>query len=120
MGRWMQVLRSPESQPSSGQDGSSRHELIEETAPHPVMHAFGSLCQASPGKREVVRAEFPMLERLLRLCRREEYVPSLDGRATYDAWRGGDEPEHLDERLEEILAVLRRAIASGHTVRLML
>ena len=144
MGRWMQVLKQP---------AEARREtdaqVIGEVAPHPLMHAFGSLCQANPGKRDLVQWQFPMLsavsigsqryadetlelrpdetrrlldevERLRRVCGREEYIESLDGPASYAAWRGTENAEEFEGHLDDIVALLRRAVASGHTVRLML
>jgi len=35
---------------------------VGELAPHPLMHAFGGLCQANPGQREIITRYFPMLE----------------------------------------------------------
>src|SRR5262245_5249442 len=110
MGRWMQVLRRQQPETPSGQHTACEDWVIAETAPHPLMHAFGSLCQANPGKRELIGNQFPILkavgigsgryvdehlwlkphetgllvqelERLRRLCRREEYIKSLDGPA---------------------------------------
>src|SRR5215468_10954255 len=62
MGRWMEVVRQ---RPADGQhDHGQVYEdlIVREIAPHPLMHAFGALCQANPGKREVIGEFFPTLE----------------------------------------------------------
>jgi hypothetical protein len=149
MGRWMEVVRA---QPPQGQrchDESYERLVVGEIAPHPLMYAFGALCQANPGKREVIRKCFPMLEavglnsnryvdedlwldavevgqlieefqRLRRLCRRQECVTTLDGPTTYEAWRSSERREDFDRSLDEIEALLGKAVASGYAVRLML
>jgi len=140
----MQVLRGRQSD-----DRAIENEVVAETAPHVLMHAFRSLCQANPGRRELIANQFPMLEtvgigsdryadenlwlepdetgllvqeleKLRRLCRREEYVESLDGPATYIAWRGAEQPEDFDKWLDDILALLGQSVTSAHMVRLML
>src|SRR5215468_4374743 len=120
MGRWMQVLAKQVA------EARSDSPVVGETAPHPLMHAYGSLCQANPGKREIIREQFPMLsavafdsnrysdetlslnpdetrllldevERFRRVCRRQEYIQSLDGMASYAAWRGAQQPEEFEK-----------------------
>ena len=145
MGRWMQVL---EKEPAAAQ-GVGEGRVIAEMAPYALMHAFTSLCKANPGKREAIRTQFPMLastavdsdryadetltlkadetrlllqevERLRRVCRREEYIQSLDGPASYVAWRGAEEPEEFERSLDDIMMLRRQAVSSAHIVRLML
>src|SRR2546428_154727 len=118
MGRWMEIVRE---QPPEGQryhDGVYQQLVAGEAAPYPLMHASRRVCQANPGQREVVRKEFPTLEkvrvdspqyvdedlwltsqeagrlleelrRLRRVCRWEEFIHGLDGQATYEQWREG-------------------------------
>jgi hypothetical protein len=149
MGRWMEVVRVLPSRGRRSHDESYKQLVVGEIAPHPLMHAFGGLCQANPGMREIIRKYFPMLEavglnsnryvdedlwldaaeigrlieelqRLRRICRREEFIAALDGPAAYDAWRDSDRPEEFDASLESIEALLRKAAALGYAVRLML
>src|SRR5262245_3062263 len=147
MGRWMEVVRR---RPAQGQhDHGQAYEdlVVREIAPHPLMHAFGALCQANPGKREVIRECFPTLaalglgspryveeglwlnadelgqlleefRRLRRVCRREEYITGIDGTASYEAWRKPDPPEYFDSWLGKIEAMLVDACGCGYWVRL--
>jgi hypothetical protein len=113
------------------------------------MCAFGALCQANPGKREVIRKCFPTLEavglnspryidedlwlnaeelgqlleefrRVRRVCRWEDCVTGIDGAASYEAWRKSDRPKDFDSWLDKIEAMLVDALGSGYWVRLML
>jgi hypothetical protein len=149
MGRWMEVLRAQPEDGQRGHDESYEKLVVGEIAPHPLMHAFDQLCRANPGKREIIRKHFPMLEavglnsdryvdedlwldaaeasrlieelqKLRRICQREEFIASLDGPATYAAWRGSERREDFDESLDRIEALLGKAAASGYAVRLML
>jgi hypothetical protein len=118
----MGVVRQQPPQGQRDHDQVYEQLVVREIAPHPLMYAFGALCQANPGKREVIRKCFPALEavgpgspryaddnlwlnveelgqllqefrRLRRVCRREEYVTGLDGAASYEAWRNSDQPD---------------------------
>ena len=148
MGRWMQFVRRRPTQRQQGRDQIYEDFVVREIAPHPLMHAFGALCQANPGKREVIRECFPTLEairpdspgytdedlwlnadelgqlleefqRLRRVCRREEYITGIDGTASYEAWRKPDPRECFDSWLAKIEAMLVDACGSGYWVRLM-
>jgi len=59
-------------------------------------------------------------QRLRRLCRRQQFVTTLDGPTTYEAWRSSERREDFDRSLDEIEALLGKAVASGYAVRLML
>jgi hypothetical protein len=149
MGRWMEVLRARPGEGQRGHDESYEKLVVGEIAPHALMHAFDQLCRANPGKREIVRKHFPMLEavglnsdryldedlwlgavevsrlieelhKLRRICQGEEFITSLDGPATYAAWRGSERREDFDESLDRIEALLGKAAAAGYAVRLML
>jgi len=147
MGRWMEVVRQ---RPADGQhDHGHIYEdlIVREIAPHPLMHAFGALCQANPGKREVIRESFPTLEaialgsprysgedlwlsadelgqlleefrRLRRVCRREEYLTGIDGAASYEAWRNSERSDEFDAWLDKIEALVVDARDSAYWVRL--
>ena len=143
----MEVVRR---QPPPGQrdhDQAYRELVVREIAPHPLMYAFGALCQANPGRHEAIRNCFPTLEavglgsprytdedlwlnadelgplleelrRLRRVCRREEYLTGIDGAASYEAWRKSDRPEDFDSWLDKIEAMVVDAWESGYWVRL--
>ena len=145
----MEIVREQPPQGQRDHDGTYEKLIVREIAPHPLMYAFGGLCQANPGKREVIRKYFPALEavglrspryvdddlclaaeeigqlleefqRLRRVCRREEFIPGIHGQSTYEAWRGSDRTEDFDPWLDGIEALLREGLASGYWVRLML
>ena len=59
-------------------------------------------------------------QRLRRVCRREEFITHLDGPASYEAWRTLEQREDLETWLNDIEALLRKAVAFGYAVRLML
>jgi hypothetical protein len=145
----MEVVRAQPPQGQRSHDESYEKLVVGEIASHPLMHAFDRLCQANPGKREIIRKHFPMLEavglnsnryvdedlwldavevgrlleefqRLRRVCRREEFITALDGSVTYEAWRSSERREDFDGSLDGIEALLRKAVASNYAVRLML
>ena len=62
MGRWMEVVRQQPPQGQGHHDHAYQEIVVGKIAPHPLMHAFGALCQANPGKREVIGKCFPTLE----------------------------------------------------------
>jgi hypothetical protein len=144
----MQVVRGRPAQGQHDHDQIYEDLVVREIAPHPLMHAFGALCLANPGKREVIRVCFPTLEairlgspgytdedlwlnahelgqlleefrRLRRVCRREEYITGIDGTASYEAWRKPGPSESFDSWLGKIEAMLVDACASGYWVRLL-
>ena len=144
----MEVVRQQPPQGQRDHDQVYEELIVREIAPHPLMYAFGALCQANPGKREVIRKCFPALEavglgspryadedvwlnaeelgqllaelrRLRRVCRRQEYVTGIDGAASYEAWRNSDRPEDFDSWLDKIEMLLIGAFGSGYWVRLM-
>jgi hypothetical protein len=113
------------------------------------MYAFQELCKTNPGKSEIIREQFPMLEavglrsdryvdedlwlnaaeveqlidefqRLRRVCRGEEFITHLDGPASYEAWRRLEQRQDFEAWLDDIEALLRKAVAFGYAVRLML
>jgi hypothetical protein len=148
VGRWMEVVRRQPPQGHRHHDQAYEELIVREIAPHPLMHAFGAPCQANAGKREVIQKSFPALEavglgsprytdedlwlnadelgqlleeirRLRRVCRRGEYIPGIDGAASYETWRNSDRPEDFDSGLDRIEAILVDAHRSGYWVRLM-
>lgn len=145
----MEVVRAQPPQGQRGHDESYERLVVGQIAPNPLMHAFDQLCRANPGKRGIISKHFPVLEavgtnssryvnedlwldsaeagrlaeelgKLRRVCRCEEFITTLDGPGTYEAWRGSEQPGDFDGWLDGIEALLRRAAASGHAVRLML
>jgi hypothetical protein len=72
---------------------------VREIAPHPLMHAFGALCQANAGKREVIQKSFPALEA----------VGLGSPRYTdEDLWLNADELGQLLEEIRRLRRVCRR------------
>jgi hypothetical protein len=145
----MELVREGPPQGQRQHDESYSSLVVGEIAPHPLIYAFQELCKANPGKREIIREQFPMLEsvgfrsdryvdedlwlnateverlieefqRLRRVCRREEFITHLDGPATYEAWRSSEQREEFEVWLDGIEALLRKAVASGYAIRLML
>ena len=149
MGRWMELVRERPVEGRQQHDESYNRLVVGEIAPHPVVYAFQELCKANPGKVEIIREQFPMLEavglcsdryvkedlwlsaaeveqlidefqRLRRVCRREEFITHLDGPASYEAWRRLGQREDFETWLDDIEALLRKAVAFGYAVRLTL
>jgi hypothetical protein len=148
VGRWMEVVRRQPPQGHRHHDQAYEELIVREIAPHPLMHAFGALCQVNAGQREVIQKSFPTLEavglgspryidddlwlnaddlgklveefrRLRRVCGREEFVPRIDAATCYETWRKSDGPADFDSWLDRIEAMLVDAHRSGHWVRLM-
>ena len=145
----MEVLRTQPPPGQRNHDESHERFVIGEIAPHPLMYAFDQLCRANSGKRETIEKHFPLLaavslnsnrylnedlwldatevgrlveefRRLRRICRREEFIATLDGQTTYEAWCGVEPREDFEGWLDKIEALLTEATVSGYVVRLML
>jgi hypothetical protein len=122
--------------------------IVGECAPHPLLHAARAI-QAGSRRGWNSSDAFPMLDRvrvdsswyvdedlwlppadafqlldefmrLRRVCRDEEFVPGLDGRALAARWRDMDEPAEFERWLDAIEGLLWQAVEGGHWVRLML
>jgi hypothetical protein len=123
--------------------------VVAEVAPHPLLHAAHAIQAGSRGGHRPIE-HFPVLDavrgtsaryvdedlwlapsevagllaeftRLRGVCREEEFVPGLEGRAVAAAWRGTVAVSSAFEPwLDAIEALLRRASAGGCWVRLML
>lgn len=58
MGRWMEVLRQQPPQGQRDHDQVYAELVVREIGPHPLMYAFGALCQANPGDELEMEAKF--------------------------------------------------------------
>ena len=141
MGRWMEVLR--ERPPiEKGRESPEWVPLREGVAPHPLLNAAGAV-------RSPAEAHFPALyrvrlgspeyedeelwlsaaeaeslladfRRLRAVCRRESFIPGLDGAEVYGRWRGAASASDFERQLDDLDADLALAVAESGVVLLAL
>ena len=140
MGRWMEILSK---QPPKMAGWKERSDIrLGEIAPTPLMYA----AQAIRGATE---QHFPHLYRirfdssvyqdeelwlnadeaadvleelryLRKLCRREAFIPGLDGTVIYERWRKSQEPSSFEHHLNEVERLLDEAVQRRGGVLLLL
>lgn len=140
MGRYLEVLKE---RPPEGATWEERRALsVKEVYPHAALELRRCL-------RGAGRAAFPMLwrvgydseeyvneslwldaeeagtllaeiQRVRRVCRREEFVHGIDGMALWEAWSTWREEGETDALLDEIEGALALAVGRGYVVHVML
>jgi hypothetical protein len=144
----MEVVREQPTEGQCHHSPEYKRLVVAEAVPYPIMWAArairaGSRAGRNPGD------QFPLLDRvreyspdyvdedlwlpsdavarlleefvrLRRVCRWEEFVAGLDGKATVTAWRGVWSPEEFERYLDSNERLLRQAVEGGWWVRLML
>jgi len=139
MGWWMEIHRE---RITPDENGTYQPLVMGETAPHPLMYAARCLGRVNC-------ARFPLLnmirfdseayidetiwldadaatrlldevQRLQRVCRREEFISGLDGTRFAECWRDGESSDDFELRVDSIEALLTLAASNNYWVLLLL